>query len=128
MNQKSNTPKQLSDKELREQTRQQLAQYLAQQPESTLTAHKWMSRLEAAAIGIIAATFILALVVSFKWASIPVITIPAAWFLFAASAGPLLVIVGAHSLILKASPPGRRLRRNRISRRKLSISKPGLLH
>lgn len=93
-----------TDKEARENLKLQLAQYLAQQPESTQSADKWMRRLEAASVAIIVAAFIFALIVSIRWESVPVTAIPAAWFLFVASALPLLLLFGVHAVLVKAFP------------------------
>ena len=92
-------------KEAREHLKLQLAQYLEQQPESTQSLHRWMKRLEAASVGIIAAAFIVALYVSVAWKSVPPMVIPIAWFFFAASAAPAMVLVGLHAVILRAFPP-----------------------
>ena len=42
---------------------------------------------------------------SINWESVPQIWIPIAWFLFAASATPALILVGIHAIILRAYPP-----------------------
>jgi hypothetical protein len=107
----NNVQKTIAYNEARESLKLQLAQYLAQQPESTHAVHSWMKRLEVASLGIIIAAFIFALYISFKWASVPVTAIPAAWFLFVASVLPTLMLFGVHVLLVKAFPtvvlPGR---------------------
>jgi hypothetical protein len=85
--------------------RAQLAEYLAHQPESTQNSHRWMKRLEMAGIGIIVAAFIAAMYVSINWKSVSPMVIPIAWFFFAASVTPTIVLVGIHTLILGAFPP-----------------------
>ena len=94
-----------TDKEAQEHLRLQLAEYVKMQPEATQSFHRWMRRLEAAALGIIAAAFLIALYLSIVWKSINPILIPTAWFVFAASASPLAVLIGLHAIILKAFPP-----------------------
>jgi hypothetical protein len=94
-----------ADKEAREQLKMQLAEYLAGQPESKQTTHKWMRFLEAAGMGIIVATFLVALYFSITWKSINPILIPVAWFVFAASVAPAMIFVGLDAITLKAFPP-----------------------
>jgi len=105
MNKTTNVAGSITQPETKEQLRQQIAQYVEQQSESKQAAHQWMKRLEGVGVGVILAAFIVALYLSFAWKSIDPILIPIAWFAFVASAGPLAVIIGLHSLILKASPP-----------------------
>jgi hypothetical protein len=104
MNQTTNVRKLSPEQEARQQLKSQLAQYLAQKPRSALATHTWMKRLEVASLGFIAAAFIFALIVSFKWMSVPVTAIPAAWFLFVASVLPTLMLFGIHAILLKAFP------------------------
>jgi len=94
-----------TEKGAREQLKLQIAEYLEQQPESTQASHRWMKRLEVASLGIILAVFIMALYVSIAWKSVNPILIPIAWFIFAASAAPALVLIGIHAIILRAFPP-----------------------
>jgi hypothetical protein len=91
--------------ESKQDLKAQLAQYVAQQPESTLAFHKWMKCLEVAGAGIMAAAFIAAMYVSVAWKSVNPIVIPVAWFLFAASAAPAMIFVGLDAIILRAFPP-----------------------
>jgi len=105
MNQSTNVQKFATGKEAKENFKLQLAQYLAQLPESTQSLHKWMKRLEAAGAGIIAATFIVALYLSIAWKSVNPIMIPVAWFVFAASAAPAMIFVGLDAITLRAFPP-----------------------
>lgn len=94
-----------TDKESREHLKSQLAEYLTGQPESTQTLHKWMRRFEAAGAGIIIAAFVVAMYVSIAWKSVNPITIPIAWFIFAASIAPALIFVGLDAITLRAFPP-----------------------
>ena len=94
-----------TEKESREHLKLQLARYLGEQPESTQALHMWMKRLEAAAMGIISALFIAAMYISIAWKSVPPQVIHIAWFLFAASAAPLITLVGSDTLVLRAFPP-----------------------
>jgi len=105
MNETTNVKKIETGKEAREHLRLQLSEYVEKQPESTQSFHRWMKLLEAAGAGIIAAAFITALYFSFAWKRIDPILIPTAWFAFVVSASPLAVLIGLHSLILKAFPP-----------------------
>ena len=91
--------------ESKQDLKAQLAQYVAQQPESTLAFHKWMKRLQVAGAGIIAAAFIVAMYVSVAWKSVNPIVIPIAWFLFAASAAPAMIFLGLDAITLRAFPP-----------------------
>jgi hypothetical protein len=93
-----------AEKETKEQLKQKINQYVEQQPESTRTFHKWMKRLEVASLVLIAAAFIVALYVSITWKSVNPTMIAIAWFIFAASASPTLVLVGIHSIVLRAFP------------------------
>ena len=92
----------VTEKEVKEQ----LARYLEQQPDSLKGFHKWMNGLEVAGLILIAAAFILALYVSIAWKSFEAKLIPTAWFFFAASVAPLLLLSGIHTLILRAFPTG----------------------
>jgi len=92
-------------KEARQHLRMQIEQYLEGQPESTQTFHRWMKRLEVAGLGLIVAAFIVATYLSINWKNVPQLSIPIAWFLFAASAMPAMVLVGLHAIVLRAFPP-----------------------
>ena len=105
MNQTTNVQKIATRKEAEEHIKLQLSQYLGQQPESTQSLHKWMKRLETACLGIIVAAFIAAMYVSVTWKSVNPITIPIAWFIFAASITPAMTFVGLDAIILRAFPP-----------------------
>lgn len=94
-----------TEKEAREQLKLQIGAYLAQQPGSTQALHRWMKRLEVVGLGITLAIFLMALYVSFAWKSTPGNLIAVAWFVFAASAGLPMALVGIHTLLLKAFPP-----------------------
>jgi hypothetical protein len=94
-----------TEKEARDQLRLQIAAYLQQQPESIQASHRWMKRLEVAGLGIILAAFVVALYVSIDWKNVSPILIPVAWFIFALSAAPVLVMLGIHTLLLRAFPP-----------------------
>ncbi len=85
--------------------RSQLAEYVAQQPASKQTFHKWMGILELASLVLPVAVFAIALYLSFAWKSIPAQAIPAAWFCFPLSFTPFLILVGLHAIGLRAYPP-----------------------
>ena len=91
--------------EVQEGMNLRLARYLEQQPEPTRAFHRRMKRLEVASLGIVAAAFIVAMYVSFHWATLPKTAIPIAWFAFAASGTPAMVLLGLHAVILRAFPP-----------------------
>ena len=92
-------------KEAREQIKLEFAQYLEQQPETSRIFHRWMKRFEWASLGIMLAVFIVAMVVSFNWKNVPQISIPVAWFFYAASLTPTMLLVGLHAIVLRAVPP-----------------------
>ena len=104
MNQTANIQKAGTDKEAREQFKRQLADYFAQQSVSTQSAHRWMNRLEAVAAGISVAAFVAALYLSIMWKSINPLWIPVAWFAFAATAAPHLILAGLDAIILRVFP------------------------
>jgi len=83
----------------------ELAQYVAQQPESKRTFHKWMKILEAGSLAIIAGAFAAAIHVSINHTAVPGTTIAAAWFGFPVSVVPLMVLVGLHTVVLRVSVP-----------------------
>jgi len=83
----------------------QLAQYVAQQPESKRTFHKWMKVLETASLAIIASAFAVAMYVSINWATVPQMAIPTAWLAFPVSVVPLMTLIGLHAIVLRAFLP-----------------------
>jgi hypothetical protein len=91
-------------KETRDQLKQQLAQYMEQQPESKKVFHKWMKYLEAVSLGVILAAFLIALYFSITWKSVNPLIIPIAWFAFAASGSLLIALTGVHAAILRGFP------------------------
>ena len=92
-------------KEVREQLKLQLAEYMALQPESRQAFHKWMKDLEVASLGFVAALFILAMYVSINWTNVPPQAVPTAWFAFVGSFSLTIGLVGLHAIILRAFPP-----------------------
>ena len=86
----------------RQEVKAQLAHHLAQQSESKQVFHKWMKVLEVVGLAIIAATFAVALYLSINWATVPQIAIPTAWFAFPVSFAPLMILIGVHSIGLRA--------------------------
>lgn len=91
--------------ESRQDLRSQLAQYIAQQPESKQAFHKWMRALELASLAIVVGVFVVALYVSINWKAVPQMAIPTAWFCFPLSFTPFLILVGLHAIVLRAFPP-----------------------
>jgi hypothetical protein len=92
-------------KEAREQLKLQLTQYVSEQPESRQAFDRWMKGLEVASLGLVAALFLLAMVVSIGWTNVPSQAIPTAWFAFVGSFSLTIVLVGLHAIILQAFPP-----------------------
>jgi hypothetical protein len=101
----ANVQKSSSDKQAREHLKAQLADYLAQAPESTRSAHKWMKRVDAAGLGIVVAAFAVALYGSFTWASVNPAMISAAWFFFATCCSLMVMLFGLHAILIRAFPP-----------------------
>ena len=88
-----------------EQLKAQLASHLEEQPENIRSFHRTMKVLESISIGIIITVFIFALVLSFMWKSIRVEAIPTAWMLMPVSGAIYTLLIGVHTLILRAFPP-----------------------
>jgi hypothetical protein len=101
----TNVQKFATDKEAREQLKAQLADYLAQAPESTRSAHTWMKRVDTAGLGIVIAAFGVALYGSFTWASVNPAMIPVAWFFFATCCSLMVMLFGLHAILIRAYPP-----------------------
>ena len=89
----------------RQEFKTQLAEYAAQQPASKQTFHKWMKVAEMAGLAIIPAWFAVAMYVSINHTAVPGTTIAAAWFAFPVSFVPLMILVGLHTVILRATVP-----------------------
>ena len=94
-----------TDKPSSKQLKAQLASHLEGQPENIRAFHRTMNVLEAISFGIMIIIFIIALVVSFMWKTIPAEAIPTAWFLLPVSAAISTLLLAVHTLVLKASPP-----------------------
>ena len=101
----TNVRKFATDKEAREHIKAQLAEYLAQAPKFTQSAHKWMKRVDVAGIGIVVAAFAVALYGSFAWAAVNPAMIPVAWFFFATCLSLMVVLTGLHAILIRAYPP-----------------------
>jgi hypothetical protein len=97
----------------RQERRAQLAQYLAQQPESKQVFHKWMQVLEMASLALIAGALAVAIYVSINWASFPQTAIATAWLAYPVSAVPLMILIGVHAIVLRAYSPSFLLGRSR---------------
>ncbi len=86
--------------------RSQLAEYVAQQPASKQSFHKWMQILEWASLALPVGVFAVALYLSITWRTVvPTSAIPTAWFCFPLSFTPFLLLVGIHTIGLQAWPP-----------------------
>ena len=81
----------------------QLAQYLAEQPQSRRTFDKVMKILELGALALMAGHLAYAIYVSINWSEPK--NIVAVWFAFPVSIVVLLVLIGVHAAGLRASPP-----------------------
>ena len=81
----------------------QLAQHLAQQPQSRRTFDKLMKGLEMASLAFIAGYLAWAIYVSFSWGTPQQIV--AVWFALPVSVVALLVLVGVHAAGVKAFFP-----------------------
>jgi hypothetical protein len=101
----ANVQKFATDKDARANLKAQLADYLAQAPESTRSAHTWMKRVDTAGLGIVIAAFAFALYGSFTWASVNPAMIPAAWFFFATCCSLMVMLFGLHAALIRAYPP-----------------------
>ncbi len=85
--------------------RSQLAEYVAQQPASKQSFHKWMQILEWASLALPVGVFAVALYLSFAWKSVPAQAIATAWLCFPLSFMPLVLLSGLHAVGLRAYPP-----------------------
>jgi hypothetical protein len=85
-------------------TKEQLEQHLAQEPESALAAHRWMKHLEIVGFIVSAMLFGVALYLSINWKNIDPAMIAVAWFAFAASGGLHLIFYGLDAIFLRAFP------------------------
>ena len=83
----------------------QLANFIAEQPENIQSFHRVMKVLEGIALSIVVIIFVTAMVLSFMWKTIPVGSIPAAWFLLPTSVAVLMLLIAVHALRLHAYPP-----------------------
>jgi hypothetical protein len=92
-----------SASEAKPDARAQLAEYLAQQPQSRRTFDKVMKVLEVAGLALAAGWLAWAIYVSINW-SVPQ-QIVAVWFAFPVSVVALLVLVGVHAAGLRAFFP-----------------------
>ena len=101
----ANVQKFATDKEARANLKAQLADYFAQAPESTRSAHTWMKRVDAVGFGIVIAAFAFALYGSFTWASVNPAMIPTAWFFFATCCSLMVMLFGMHAALIRAYPP-----------------------
>lgn len=106
MNQTMNVQPSVTRAQAKEQLKQELAHYLEQQSESMRTFHRWMKGLEWASVALTVIVFIVALVVSINWTNVPKNLIPTAWFALPGSFSSILLLLGLHTIILKASPAG----------------------
>lgn len=105
MNGTVNIPEDGTKTEPVQDLRSQLAGYVAQQPASKQSFHKWMRILEWASLAIPVGVFALALYLSIAWKSVPTHAIPTAWLAFPASFAPYLILFGLHAVGLRAYPP-----------------------
>ena len=83
--------------------RTQLAQYLAEQPQSRRNFDKVMKVLELGALALMAGYLAWAIYASINWSEPK--NIVAVWFAFPVSIVILLVLIGVHAAGLRAFPP-----------------------
>jgi hypothetical protein len=83
----------------------QLARHLEQQTESVRASHKLIKRLQVASLILPVAAVVVAVVVIASSANFSKAAIPAALFAIPASFALWLLLVGVHSVIIKAFPP-----------------------
>ena len=101
-----NTMNQGKTAESKQEWKARLAQYLEQQPTATQRSHRWMRILEMVNLFVILGLFIVALYVSVTWKNYDA-TVIALWWIGFAEAGALLgMLLGLHSVVVKAFPPG----------------------
>jgi hypothetical protein len=85
--------------------RSQYQQHLAQQPEKTQRIHRWLDRLQAASLGLLAGVFAMALYHSVTWRQAVPQEIAGWWILFAASGFPMATFMGLDTIVLRAMGP-----------------------
>jgi hypothetical protein len=93
-------------KETKNDLKKEIAGYIEGLPESRKMFHKVMTFVEVLGMGIIVIAFVIALYFSFAWKSVNPMTVPLAWFAFAASGSLLIMFNGVHSAVLHAFPTG----------------------
>ena len=91
------------------ETGSELDRYIEKQPASIQTAHKLMLVLEGVCAILYIGLFIVAIYVSVTWKTHGELAVPRWWMASQVCVGLLLVIVGLHTLVVKAyspTPPG----------------------
>jgi hypothetical protein len=91
--------------ESREEAGSELARHMDQQTGSIQTAHKLILVLEAVGAILYIGLFILAIYVSVTWKAHGELAVPRWWMASQVCAGVLAVIVGLHTLVVKAYLP-----------------------
>jgi hypothetical protein len=91
--------------ELNPDLKQQLAEYVAEQPASRQAMHRWMNWTIIVSMAVPVGLFIRALYLSIIWKRIDPIQIPVAWFLFMAGGTLPILLTGLHAVLLRAFPP-----------------------
>jgi hypothetical protein len=82
----------------------QLAAYLAEQPESTRRIHRWMGGLTVASLAVPAGLFAWALYLSINWQNVEPAQIPFGWLILMAGATVPIVLFGLHAVVIRAFP------------------------
>jgi hypothetical protein len=90
--------------EAKADSRAQLAQYLAQQPQSRRTFDKLMKVLEVAGLALVAGYLAWAIYVSINWTSVPE-RIVAVWFALPVCVVALMILVSVHAVGVRAFFP-----------------------
>ncbi len=91
--------------ESKEETGSQLGRHLEKQPSSIQTAHKLMLALEAVVAILYIGLLIVAIYVSVTWKTHGELAVPRWWMASQVCAALFLVILGLHSVIVKAYSP-----------------------
>jgi len=89
----------------RQEIKAQLAEYVAQQPAWKRAFDKWMKVLEIAGFILIVGVFAVAMHVSINHTAVSGMVIATAWFALPVSFAPLMILIGVHTIGLRAFYP-----------------------
>ncbi|NJD58597.1 MAG: hypothetical protein C3F13_11095 [Anaerolineales bacterium] len=91
-------------RETRNELKSETDRYIDGLPGSHKAFHKVMNYLEVLGMGIIVIAFLFALYFSVAWKTVNPVSIPLAWFTFAACGSLLFILNGVHTAVLGAFP------------------------